>query len=45
VSRSETSANNEAKPDAKKGLEEVVVEQDKVPEDKTKAKTEARTSS
>jgi hypothetical protein len=31
-SRSDTLANDEAKPDAEKSLEEVVVEQDRVPE-------------
>jgi hypothetical protein len=44
-SRSETSANDEAKLDMKKGVEEVAVEQGMVPEEKTKATTEARTSS
>jgi hypothetical protein len=43
--RSETSANNEAKPDAKKGPEEVALERDIVPEEKTEAKIEPGTSS
>jgi hypothetical protein len=44
--RSEASNNNdEAKPDAEKGLGEVAVEQSRVPEEKAETKTEARTSS
>jgi hypothetical protein len=43
--RSETSANDEAKLDAEKGLEEVAAEQNNVPEVKTDTKTEAGTNS
>jgi hypothetical protein len=43
--RSETSANDEAKPDGEKSLEEVVVEQDRVPEVKVETKIEAGTNS
>jgi hypothetical protein len=44
VPMSISSANGEAKPDAERKLEEVAVEQDKVPEVKVETKTEARTS-
>jgi hypothetical protein len=43
--RSKALANDEAKPDAERGLEEVTTEQDKVPEVRTEARTEAGTSS
>jgi hypothetical protein len=43
--RSETSADDEAKPDAQRGLEEVAAEQDKVLGARTEARTEAGTSS
>jgi hypothetical protein len=43
--RSETSANDEAKPDGEKSLEEVVVEQDRVPEVKVETKIEVGTNS
>jgi hypothetical protein len=42
---SETSANGEAKPDAKRNPEEVAVEQNKVPGAKTEIRIEAGTSS
>jgi hypothetical protein len=44
VPMSISSANGEANPDAERKLEEVAVEQDKVPEVKVETKTEARTS-
>jgi hypothetical protein len=43
--RSGTSANDEVKPDAEKGLEEVATEEDRVPEVKVETKTEDGTSS
>jgi hypothetical protein len=43
--RSETSTDDEAKPDVERGPEEVAAEQDKVPGAKTEARTEAGTSS
>jgi hypothetical protein len=43
--RSETSTDDEAKPDVEKSPEEVTTEQDRVPEVKAETKTEARTSS
>jgi hypothetical protein len=43
--RSKALANDEAKPDAERGLEEVTTEQDKVPGVRTEARTEAGTSS
>jgi hypothetical protein len=43
--RSETSVDDEAKPDAEKNLEEALAEHGKVPGAKTKTKTEVRTSS
>jgi hypothetical protein len=43
--RSKSSAIGEAKPDAEKSPEEVVVEQDRVLEAKVETRTEARTSS
>jgi hypothetical protein len=42
---SETSTNDEVKPDAEKSLEEVVAEQERVLEAKAETRTEARTSS
>jgi hypothetical protein len=42
-SRSKTSNNDEAKPDAEKSLEEVAAEQDRVPEAKIETKIEAGT--
>jgi hypothetical protein len=43
--RSETSANDETKPNMEKGLEEVAAEKNKGPEVKTEIRIEARTSS
>jgi hypothetical protein len=43
--RSETSTDDEAKPDVENSPEEVTTEQDRVPEVKAETKTEARTSS
>jgi hypothetical protein len=44
--RSEASTNNDkAKPVVEKGLGEVAAELNRVPEEKTKAKTEAKTNS
>jgi hypothetical protein len=42
--RSKISANDEAKPYAEKSPEEVIAEQDRVPEVKAETKTEAGTS-
>jgi hypothetical protein len=42
---SETSTNDKAKPGVEKSLEDVVVEQDRVPEAKVETKTEVGTSS
>jgi hypothetical protein len=44
-SRSKTSNNDEAKPDAEKSLEEVAAEQDRVPEAKIETKIESETCS
>jgi hypothetical protein len=43
--RSKSSANGEVEPDGETSLEEVAVEQDRIPEVKAETRTEARASS